>query len=134
MPIDTYFGSLWHILKWDGLGAFFAAMASSVLVRMLPFHRRVRMFEEGTLCRESAVCWVAGDTTELVPVLNSLIVSGVLLLGRRRGVVRAQQDFISIVRKAAYRRAVDGGDPTELHLILDDLKHHKSTGSVDLLD
>ena len=129
MPIDTYFGSLWQIFKWDGPSAFLAAFASSFLVRMLPLHRRLRMFDEDTLCRESAVCWIAGDTSELIPVLNSLIVSGVIILGRRRGVVRAQEDFISIVRKAAYRRSLDGGDPTELHLILDDLKHHRNNQS-----
>jgi hypothetical protein len=122
--IDTTFGALWFVLRMDGVFPFFRCLFSASLVRLLDYEGRLRVFNQTSVCRESAVCWVTEDSKEMIWVLNSLIVSGVLMLGRRKGTLQAQHDFISIVRKAAFRRANEGKDATELYAILDDLKHH----------
>ena len=125
-PIDTYFGSLWFILREDGVGSFFGCVLSSLLVRLLPFDRRVVLFEEHTVNREDAVQLITEDTASLPFVLLSLITGGVILLGRNPGRQRAHEDFVAIVRRAAFRRQSEGRDATELHLILDDIAHTKA--------
>ena len=117
--IDTYVGSLWFILRADGVVSFFGCLFSSLLARLLPFERRIRLFEENTIDRGDAVRLIAEDTSALPFVLHSLITGGVLLLGRDRGRARAHEDFMTVVRRAAFRRQLEGGDAAELHLILD---------------
>lgn len=122
--IDTTFGALWFVFRVDGLIPFIRCLFSMSLVRLLNYEGRLRVFNTTSVCRDSAVEWVTEDSREMVWVLNSLVVSGVILLGRRKGTIQAQKDFIAIVRKAAFRRANEGKDATELYAILDDLKHH----------
>jgi len=123
LRIDRTPGALVFIFFEDGVGSFLRALLSVVLVRLLPIRVRIGVWERHTVCRESAAEWVAQDTAELLPVLHSLVVGGALLVGGSSAQELVNRDFISIVRKAAFRRGCAGGDPTELHQILDELSN-----------
>ena len=124
LEAPTYGTALRTIWKNDGFVPCVFAMLASWVVRLLPFERRLKVYEDRTLDRKEAVEWVTESTDELIPVLEALSVGGILLLGEKDGLRYAKRDFIQIVRKAAFLRSSRGADATVLHLILDDLQHN----------
>lgn len=111
-----------HILLHDGIFGALRAATTALFVRLLSVERRVDVWEQVTIPRDVAVDLIAEDTAELVPVLNSLVVGAAVLIGGSK-VARecVHRDLISIVRKAAFRRGCDGGDPSELHDMLEEI-------------
>ena len=97
------------------------ALATAMMSRLLTVERRVTVWEETTFSREMAVDAIVEDTADLLPVLNSLVVGAAIIIGGGEVAHNCvHRDFRAIVRKAAFRRAADGRDATELNEMLDD--------------
>jgi|TARA_R110000824_G_scaffold373638_5_gene564035 hypothetical protein len=124
--IDRTPGALAFTYAQDGLWACITAAFFSPLIRLMPLGVRISFWEQQGVCRESAVEWVAHDTREMMPVLQGLVVSGALWVGGDVGSALARRDFISIVRKAAFKRGFQGNDAAPLHDVLDELKGYYS--------
>jgi hypothetical protein len=118
---ESILGSLWFVLRMDGVWGLAHTLAAMFFVQFLPFNRRVEFWEDHALDREWAVRCISTDTRFTIPVLNRLHLSSLVLLGKEQGPPHAAGTFLRIIRQAAFSRGVGGGDAAELHQIIDDL-------------